>query len=126
MIETFRKRRDLMSALFPWDDPNFGLDEEWARFYPYTAEVAAGSRLELKVILRNHSASRQEFRVAPRVPAGWKTVGEPLRVSIGPREERSVTIPVTAGAPGLKIVTADVAFGAWDLREWVEAMVTAR
>jgi glyoxylase-like metal-dependent hydrolase (beta-lactamase superfamily II) len=28
MIETFRKRRDLMSALFPWDDPNFGLDEE--------------------------------------------------------------------------------------------------
>jgi hypothetical protein len=88
--------------------------------------VAAGGRLELKVILRNHSAVPQEFRVTPHVPAGWKTAREPLRVSVGPRQEQSVGIVITTGAPGLKIVTADVAFGAWDLREWTEAVVTAR
>jgi glyoxylase-like metal-dependent hydrolase (beta-lactamase superfamily II) len=126
MIKTFEKRRSLLSELFPWDDPNFGVDEEWARFYPYTAEATAGGRVELQVILRNHSASQQEFRVTPHVPPGWKTERGPLRVSVGPRQERSVTIPVTVGTPGLKIVTADVSFGPWELREWTEAMVTVR
>jgi hypothetical protein len=110
----------LLSALFPWDDPNFGVDEEWARFYPYTAEVAAGGHLELTVILRNHSASQQEFRVTPHVAAGWKAVQDPLRVSVGPHQEGSVSIPVTVSASGLNIVTADVAFGPWDLREWTD------
>jgi glyoxylase-like metal-dependent hydrolase (beta-lactamase superfamily II) len=126
MIDTFGKRRALLAELFPWDDPNFGVDEQWVRFYPYTAEVASGSSVELKVILRNHSASQQEFRITPHVPRGWKAVQGPLRVSVGPRQEGSVSIPVTVGAAGLKIVAADVAFGPWDLREWTEAMVTVK
>jgi glyoxylase-like metal-dependent hydrolase (beta-lactamase superfamily II) len=126
MIETFRKRRSVLAELFPWDDPNFGIDEQWARFYPYTAEAASGGHIELKVILRNHSASRQEFRVTTHVPAGWQAVRDPLRVSLGPREERPVSIPITVGTSGLKIVTADVAFGPWDLREWTEAVVTVK
>ena len=55
MIETFSRRRTLIAALVPWSDPNFGVDEQWARFYPYTAEVAAGGRVELKVMVRNHA-----------------------------------------------------------------------
>jgi glyoxylase-like metal-dependent hydrolase (beta-lactamase superfamily II) len=123
---TFRQRRNLLSEMFPWDDPNFGVDEQWARFYPYTVEVAAGGRVELKVILRNHSASQQEFRVTPHVAAGWKAVPGPLRASIGPHQEGLVSIYATVGASGLNIVTADVAFGPWDLREWTEAMVTVK
>ena len=46
--------------------------------------------------------------------------------SIGARQEASVSIPITVDKPGLKIVTADVAFGPWDLREWTEAMVTVK
>ena len=126
MLETFEKRRNLLAELFPWSDPNFGTDEQWARFYPYAAETAAGSSVELQVILRNHSASEQEFRVTPHVPVGWKTEHRPLRVSIGPRQERSVRIPVKVGTSGLKIVTADVAFGEWEFREWAEAMVTVK
>jgi glyoxylase-like metal-dependent hydrolase (beta-lactamase superfamily II) len=126
MIETLGQQRNLLSELFPWDDPNFGVDEQWARFYPYTIEVAAGGRVELKVILRNHSSSQQEFRVTPHVAAGWKAAQGPLRVSVGPLKEGSVSIPVTVGASGLKIVTADVAFGPWDLREWTEAMVMVK
>jgi glyoxylase-like metal-dependent hydrolase (beta-lactamase superfamily II) len=126
MIDTFEKRRALLAELFPWDDPTFGMDEQWARFYPYTADVASGGTIELKVILSNHSASQQEFRITPHVPPGWKTVQGPLRVSVGPRKEGSVGIPVTAISTGLKIVTADVAFGPWDLREWTEAMVTVK
>ena len=126
MIETFEQRRNLLLELFPWNDPNFGVDEQWARFYPYTVEVAAGGRVELKMILRNHSASQQEFRITPHVPAGWKAPHGPLQVSVGPRQERSLSIPLTVDTPGLKIVTVDVAFGTWDLREWTEAMVTVK
>jgi glyoxylase-like metal-dependent hydrolase (beta-lactamase superfamily II) len=126
MIQNFERRRDLMAALFPWDDPNYGLDEEWARFYPYGSEVPAGGRLELTFIVRNHSASRQEFRITPHVPAGWKTAGGLQHLSVGPRQEQSVSVPLTAGAPGLKIVTADIAFGRWDLRQWAEAMVEVK
>ena len=115
-----------MADLVPWDDPNYGVDEQWARFYPYTAEVAAGGRVDLKVMLRNHSAQQQEFRVTPHVPAGWKAPQSALRVSVGARQEASVSIPITADKPGLKIVTADVAFGPWDLREWTEAMITVK
>lgn len=124
MIDTFEKQRGLVAALVPWDDPNFGVDEEWARFYPYTAEVSPGGLVELQVVLFNHSATSHEFRVTPHVPAGWKAPREPLRVTVGPHQRGSVSIPITAGEPGLKIVTADVAFGPWDLREWTEAMVT--
>src|SRR5262249_19127033 len=82
MMETFTRRRSLIAALVPWSDPNFGVDEEWARFYPYTAEVAPGGRVELKVMLRNHAAEAQEFRVTPRVPAGWSAPRGPLRVTV--------------------------------------------
>lgn len=126
MMETLGQRRKLLSELFPWDDPNYGMDDQWARFYPYTVEAAAGGHVELKVILRNHSASRQEFRVTPHVAAGWKAASGPLRVSIEPHQEGSVSIPVTVGAPGLKIVTADVAFGPWEWKGWTEAMVTVK
>ena len=126
MISTLSRRRELLADLFPWSDANFGIDEQWARFYPYTAEVAAGGRVELELILRNHASETTEFRVTSHVPTGWHAPAGPLRVSVPARGERSVHVPVIAGGLGLGIVTADIAFGPWDLREWIEAMVTAR
>ena len=126
MISTFSKRRELLAALFPWDDPNFGTDEEWARIYPYTAEAAVGQHVPLEVILHNHSAAPREFRVTPHVPVGWHASAGPLRVVVPARGERVARFSVTPGAAGLGIVTADVAFGPWDLREWTEAMIDVK
>ena len=89
-----------MAALVPWDDPNYGVDEEWARFYPYTAEVAAGGRVELKVMMRNHSAAAREFRVTPHAPAGWSVPPAPLRIIVPARQERSVRFPGHGGRGG--------------------------
>ena len=77
-------------------------------------------------IVRNHAARAQEFRVTPHVPAGWTAPAGPLRVTVPARQERAVDVKVTAGAVGTGIVTADVAFGAWKMREWTEALVAAR
>ena len=126
MTETFLRAADLMAALFPWDDPNYGVDEQWARFYPYTAEVAAGGRGvegDGAQPLRERAGVSCDAARARRLecPAG------PLRVTFAPRQERAVSFPSEPrGAAGLGIVTADVAFGAWELREWAEAMVTAK
>ena len=125
MISTFSKRREMLADLFPWNDANFGIDEQWARFYPYTAGVRAGGRVDLQVILRNHASEPQQFRVRIRVPAGWRGPAGPLQISIPARTERSIPASVIAGGPGPGIVTADVAFGKFELREWTEAMITA-
>ena len=126
MMQVFEKRRGLVAALVPWDDPNYAVDEQWARFYPYTAEVTAGGRVELRVLLRNHSARTRQFRVTPHVQAGWSAPRGALSVTVAPHQEGAVEIPVTTGAPGLGIVTADIASGDWDLREWTEAMVSVK
>ena len=87
----------------------------------------AGGRVELQVILRNHSP---QARGVPRDAACARRLERARRSAAGYRAGRArsarSSIPVTAGSAGLGIVTADVAFGAWDLREWTEAMVTAK
>lgn len=126
MLTNFQKRRSSVKDLVPWNDPNFGLDEQWARFYPYTAEVKPGQQAELKLVIRNHSADRQEFRVSAHGPTGWRTLASEQRVSIGGHEEAPVVIRFTVPhkAKGLSIITADVSFGPWVLKEWAEAMMT--
>jgi glyoxylase-like metal-dependent hydrolase (beta-lactamase superfamily II) len=126
MAETFHARRALMADLFPFDDPNFGLDEQWARFYPYTAATKANRTAELKVVIRNHSSRKQQFRVIAHVPPGWKTSEHVLKVDVEGHGEGAVTIPLTAPAEGagLSLVTVDVAFGPWEFKRWAEAIVT--
>lgn len=123
-----RQRIRLLQDLLPWDDPNFGLDEGWARFHPYAPKVKPGQAVRLSLRLMNHSPVEQCFTVTPRLPRGWApTPGVPLTVRIPAREEGAVEVafqipPETAA--GIHLVTADVAWGDWDLREWTEAMVT--
>ena len=55
-LETsYRERQQLLSELLPWDDVNYGIDEQWAWVYPYGAEVKRGDRIDFKLKLRNHS-----------------------------------------------------------------------
>ncbi len=126
MIANLKQRTRLLRDVVPWDDANFGVDEQWARFYPYGIEASAGQRLELKVVICNHSPSRQTFQITPHAPAGWKLPGTPLRCSVGPRQEGSVSVPVVLpnDARATGIITADIAFDKWVLWDWTEAVVT--
>lgn len=126
MLGNLERRRRLLRGLFPWDNPNFGLDEQWIRFCPYQAETQAGKAIELRVAVLNHSGRSQEFRITAHAPAGWKPPAAALRVSVPARQQRALRFSVTppADASGLAIITADVAFDQWDLREWIEAIVS--
>lgn len=126
MLANLRKRRTQLAALFPWDDANFGIDEQWARFYPYRSEAKAGGRVELKVVVLNHSPKAREFTVTPHLADGWSMAQGRFKISVGPKKTGEVLIPITAGKPGLAVITADVSFDRWDLREWLEALVDVR
>jgi glyoxylase-like metal-dependent hydrolase (beta-lactamase superfamily II) len=123
MLKNLQERRLQLAALFPWDDPNFGIDEQWARFYPYRSEAKAGERIELKVILLNHSPVQREFVITPHVPG----IGT-FKIKVAPRSTGEVVIPMTVGGKpgGPAVITADVSFGQWELREWMEALVDVK
>jgi glyoxylase-like metal-dependent hydrolase (beta-lactamase superfamily II) len=128
MLDTLRRRVALLQALFPWDDPNFGLDESWARFYPYAIDARPGQTLTLRLRLMNHSPAAQSFDVRVRPPTGWKIQAQsPNPIRINAREEGSVEARVSVpenAAPGVHLLTADLRWGDWDLRAWTEAMVS--
>ncbi len=124
MEQTLAAKRAIAAELVPWEDPNFGLDEQWARLYPYGAEASAGESLELWAVVFNHTAEPKTFRVAPNVPAGWPRP-EPFEVTVPSLSEQraSFTVNIPADAAGLEVLTADIEFSGRVLREWVEAMV---
>jgi glyoxylase-like metal-dependent hydrolase (beta-lactamase superfamily II) len=125
MIEKLNRKKAVLSEMVPWDDPNYGMDEQWVRLYPYWQQAKAGQPFELQAIVFNHSAAAREFRVTPRLPKGWQATSESVVVSVPPRTEARGVIAVTPppDAKGLTVLTADVSFADKDLREWVEAMV---
>ena len=117
----------MLKALLPYEDPNFGLDEGWAHFYPYASQVRPGEALTLSLRIMNHSPVERNFSVKLHPPEGWTVqslIPEPIRINS--REEGSVQIKMTVPAkatPGLHILTADLGWDKWELREWSEAMV---
>lgn len=126
MEQTLAAKRAVAAELLPWDDPNYGLDEQWMRLYPYGSEAAPGQTLTLYAVLFNHSAVEREFRVRLRAPDGWEAAEGSLTVA--PRTEGRLALEavVPASARGLQIVTADVAWDDRELREWAEALIEVK
>jgi len=116
-------QRAALAELAPWPDPNYAIDESWARIDPYGSEVRDGQNVELRLKILNHSPRPETYRVRWNLPAGWKVVEADREVSIPPRAERILRAVLTAHGNGLQVATADVAFGSRQLAEWVEALV---
>lgn len=130
MVDTLKRRIHLMKSLFPWDDPNFGIDEGWARFYPYARTARPGEAVTLSLRILNHSPAEQTFELTPHLPPGWTLVWQhPTPLRILPRQEGAaemvVALPDTVPA-GNYILTTDVRWGEWELRHWTEAMITVQ
>ncbi|MFC1715449.1 MBL fold metallo-hydrolase [Candidatus Poribacteria bacterium] len=65
-------REKLYGRLFPWDSPNYGMDEHWVRCYPYEQDAPPGKTVELQVNITNHSASEREALCRLILPASWR------------------------------------------------------
>jgi glyoxylase-like metal-dependent hydrolase (beta-lactamase superfamily II) len=121
----YRQRIAILRELFPWDDPNYGIDEQWAVLYPHGVTVAAGATLNLEMRMTYHSPVERSFVVTPHVPADWKLTEPTATLRLAPRQSGAVSIPVTVSpTSGQFVVTADVASDGMEFVEWAEAVIT--
>ncbi len=125
MLDRLERKKAAIAEMVPWDDPNYGMDEQWVWLYPYWQQATAGEPFSLQAIVFNHSPQAREFRITPRLPEGWQASSPSAVVTVEPRSEGRAAIEVTppADAEGLVVIPADVAFADKDLREWTEALV---
>lgn len=124
-LDLFAEREKLFARLFPWDDPNFGLDPYWIRTYPYRQRALPGDRVALEARIYNHSARPKRASVELRVPAGW-TASSRAETTIPPRTEGRLRFTVTAPekpARRRNVLALAVTFDNRPLGEFAEAIV---
>lgn len=121
----YRARRNMLKELFPWDNPNYGIDEQWAVFYPYGTTADARATINLEVRITNHSSHRRSYQVTLHLPEGMTLVSGPRALSLAAGKSGSVRVQVQLPAsPGNYLVTADVHSEGMAFNRWVEALVT--
>lgn len=84
--------------LLPLDELDLGADGVLARLAPYRSTVRAGAEHVLTATVRNPFDTQSEARLSLVTPPDW-THPDPVRVRLGPRQQSSVRLPVTVGAP---------------------------
>ena len=126
MTEVLRKRKKLLAELFPWDECNYGIDEQWAGIFPYGRKAKAGDTLQVAVKILNHSDSDRLYNVRLNVPVDFQVRPTTDSQKIGPLKEGQCRFElVVPDNPSEKVyvITADIKFGRWDLRQWCEGMI---
>jgi len=125
MRETLRRRIVLLAELFPFDDPNYGLDEGWAAMHPYWTTLRPGESAKLALRITNHSPRERTFRASVHTPSGLQCSDvNPARIAAHAegRLEMTVEVPRSIRA-GLHVLTTDVGWDGAELREWAEAII---
>ncbi len=126
MTEVLKRRTELLWELFPWDSPNYGLDEQWARIHPYGQEVKAGEWATVAVKILNHSPVGNVYTIALNVPQGFAVEPRTATIQAEPGREVEMRFRVKAAASSsdsIQVITADIRMGSWDLRQWCEALL---
>ena len=127
-LETqYDKRRKILQELFPWDDPNYGIDERWATFYPYGNVMKPGEEREVEVRLVNHSPVKRTFTITPHHHRGAKVLSKPEKVTLSARGEGAGKVKIRAPKePGVYVITADVDSQGMHFKDWVETIIEVK
>ena len=80
MKSSLRRRATILGELFPWDNPNYGLDEQWSRLDPYASEARRARKLAVRAVFFNHSAAATDVRGNAALTA--RLEGRPARVAV--------------------------------------------
>lgn len=124
-LQLLEERRKLMSPLFPWDDPNFGLDPYWVRTYPYRKKIFRCQIVTVEARIYNHSNSPRQAVAQLRTPVGWRP-GMGGSVVVEPHEEGKIRLTTKASnnpSRNREVLGLDVRFDDRDLGEISAAIV---
>ena len=127
-LETnLQKRKEILDELLPWDDINYGIDEQWATFYPRGVAAKVGKPIELQVRIQNHSPIARTFKVTPRKSHGVDILSKPAEITLQPRQSGSVSVAVSVRKavtlPGTFVVTADIDSEGMHFLSWADAVI---
>jgi len=138
MRANLAEREKLFGELVPWDHANYGMDEPWVRCHPYEQQAAPGAKVELRVVVTNHSMEARAAACRPVLPRSWGGTAEPLaavapenvanwpRAQVPAKSEGEVRLAfrVPSGVePGRYVIPVDVCYGEWTLPQFQEAIV---
>jgi glyoxylase-like metal-dependent hydrolase (beta-lactamase superfamily II) len=124
-LKLLEERRALFAELFPWDDPNFGLDPSWIRAYPYRQFILPGQLVTIEARIYNHGGSPRHASAQLRAPSGWE-IQKAGSVTIPPHTEGKVRLTAIAPlkpASRREVLGLAVQFGDRNLGEAAEALV---
>ncbi|MGZ0166201.1 MAG: MBL fold metallo-hydrolase [Planctomycetales bacterium] len=127
-LETnLQKRKEILDELLPWDDINYGIDEQWATFYPRGVAATAGEPVELEVRILNHSPIARTFKVTPRKSRGIDILSKPAEITLQPRQSGLVAVNVSVRKPvtqpGTFAITADIDSDGMHFLSWADAVI---
>ncbi len=138
MRANLAERETLFGRLVPWDHANYGMDEPWVRCAPYEQQAAPGARVELRVVVTNHSTEPRVAACRPVLPRSWgeaarkQTAAVPEdvagwpRAEVAPKSEGEVRLPFRVPedvTPGRYVIPVDLRYGRWTLPQFQEAIV---
>jgi len=123
--ENLKQRRREFGELIAWDDPNYGLDENWVRCFPYEQEMKPGEAAHVDLVVTNHSDAPRRAYSRLLLPREWGTLAQGSAL-VGPREEVSIRLDFAVprlASPGRFVVAADLEYGDRFLPQIAEAIL---
>ena len=127
-LETrYRERISLQQDLFPWDDPNYGVDEQWAVLVPRGTTSMPGAVQTFELRLTNHSPIERTFKISPKGWRGAEVMSFEPSISLPPRGQGRLKITVKAPATeGTSVLTAGIHSGDIQVNDWADAVITVK
>lgn len=127
--QRYRERIQILRRLFPWDDPNYGVDEQWAVIYPRGASAREGQFVDLQLRVTNHSPQDRAFRFRLNLPPGITAESGPgpLQLRAGQTGHSVFRVKVEDGgsaARQTRVISADIATAGMEFRRWADALLT--
>jgi glyoxylase-like metal-dependent hydrolase (beta-lactamase superfamily II) len=129
MRANLTEREKIYGELFPWDSPNYGMDEYWVRCYPYEQDVTSGKSVEMRVEITNHSAVERQAVCRPILPKSWGIEVEPKSAVIPAKSDGYIAFSfvVPDNVPsGLVVVPIELTYGDRPLGQFREAMLVVK
>ncbi len=120
------ERNELFSELFPWDDINYGIDEQWAVAYPYAQNASSGNNVNVSVKITNHTKEARKFYVKANPGESLLCNDKMISATIEPSSERNFSFNLELkenASPGVKQVTFDVGTDGMEFRKFCEALI---
>ncbi len=130
MRANLREREKLFGELVPWDDANYGMDEPWARCFPYEQKAEKGKPFELRVVVTNHSSERNTAACRAVLPRAWSGGRSKdtawAKTDIPAKKDGEVLLELRVpddAPPGRHVIPVDLRYGPWDLPQFTEGVV---